>query len=170
MGYKVQKGDGWYKIAKNTGMDVNELLKLNNATLNTPIHPGQEIKTSKTNNTSNKTWAEQSSFTTLIPKKKQSSESMPAPYRSDYTKEQYVRDNAKSIQQQLVDAGYDLGKYGVDGKWGKTSQAALDKALAEGYKLENGKLSKPLPKPQAKPQSKGFANAFIPMGSQAMVY
>lgn len=153
MGYKVQKGDGWYKIAKNTGMDVNELLKLNNATLNTTIHPGQEIKVSKTNNTNNtsdKTWTEQSSFTTLIPKKKQSSKSMPTPYRSDYTKEQYVKDNAKSVQQQLINAGYDLGKYGADGKWGKVSQDALDKALADGYKLENGKLSKPSLKPRSK--------------------
>lgn len=155
MGYKVQKGDGWYKIAKNTGMDVNELLKLNNATLNTVIHPGQEIKT---NDTSNKTWSTQSSFRTLIPKKKQSSESMSTPYRSDYTKEQYVRDNAKSIQQQLVDAGYDLGTYGVDGKWGKVSQAALDKALAEGYKFENGKLFKPSLKPR-KPEAKTVQEA-----------
>lgn len=47
MGYEVKKGDGWYKIAKSQGIDVNELLALNNATLETMLHPGQQIKTSK---------------------------------------------------------------------------------------------------------------------------
>lgn len=47
MGYEVKKGDGWYKIAKNLGVDVNELLKANNASLDTMLHPGQQIKTSK---------------------------------------------------------------------------------------------------------------------------
>lgn len=47
MGYEVKKGDGWYKIAKSQGIDVNELLALNNATLDTMLHPGQQIKTSK---------------------------------------------------------------------------------------------------------------------------
>lgn len=54
-----------------------------------------------------------------------------------YEKQQ-IRDNAQSIQQQLKDAGYDLGttgknKDGVDGMWGKKSQAALDQALKDGY-------------------------------------
>ena len=47
MSYEVKKGDGWYKIAKNLGVDVNELLKANSADLNTMLHPGQQIKTSK---------------------------------------------------------------------------------------------------------------------------
>ena len=47
MGYEVKKGDGWYRIAKSQGIDVNELLALNNATLDTMLHPGQQIKTSK---------------------------------------------------------------------------------------------------------------------------
>lgn len=42
--YIVKSGDGWYKIAKNTGINVNDLLKLNNANLNTVIHPGQKLK------------------------------------------------------------------------------------------------------------------------------
>lgn len=48
MGYEVKKGDGWYKIAKNLGIDVNELLKANNASLDTMLHPGQRLKTSTT--------------------------------------------------------------------------------------------------------------------------
>ena len=47
MEYKVKAGDGWYRIAKNLGVDVNELLKANNATANTAIHPGQVLKTGK---------------------------------------------------------------------------------------------------------------------------
>lgn len=30
--YTVKKGDGWYRIAKNLGVNVNDLLKANNAT------------------------------------------------------------------------------------------------------------------------------------------
>lgn len=48
----------------------------------------------------------------------ESKQSLPTPYSLDYTEEQYLYDNAKSIQQQLKNAGYDLGKFGVDGKWG----------------------------------------------------
>lgn len=202
MGYKVQKGDGWYKIAKNTGIDVNELLQLNNATLNTVIHPGQEIKTN--NLTSLGQYVQGFSQKAKKPK------TMPTPYKPGYTEQQFIKNNAKSIQQQLVNAGYDLGKYGVDGKWGKVSQAALDKALSEGYRLDRGKLvnsekdsakstavtSNPFipvgyqagavrhlqeqtaqvkPKEESKKSSSqsakvvGSANAFVPMGAQAMV-
>ena len=155
MSYKVQKGDGWYKIAKNTGMDVNELLKLNNATLNTAIHPGQEIKTSNLTGLGR--------YVQGLYKKEEKPKTMPTPYRSGYTEQQFIRDNARSIQEQLVKAGYDLGKYGenkdgVDGKWGKTSQAALDKALSEGYKLENGKLSKVSLRPR-KPEARTVLDA-----------
>lgn len=164
MGYKVQKGDGWYKIAKNTGMDVNELLKLNNATLNTVIHPGQEIKTKVQNN--------QSGLGKYVQgfAKEETSKTMPTPYKPEYTEQQFIRDNARSIQQQLVKAGYDLGKYGenkdgVDGKWGKTSQAALDKALSEGYRLDRGKLINSK-KDNVKPTDV-TSNPFIPAGYQA---
>ena len=61
MGYEVKKGDGWYKIAKSQGIDVNELLALNNATLDTMLHPGQQIKTSKTALVSKKEPAKQES-------------------------------------------------------------------------------------------------------------
>lgn len=43
--YTVKSGDGWYKIAKANNIDVNQLLKLNGANLNTMIHPGQVLKT-----------------------------------------------------------------------------------------------------------------------------
>jgi hypothetical protein len=52
MTYKVQKGDSWHSIAKTTGIDINELLRMNNATLTTSLHPGQELKTNKTSSKS----------------------------------------------------------------------------------------------------------------------
>lgn len=65
---------------------------------------------------------------------------------------------AKELQQQLVDAGYYLGtsgrnRNGVDGQWGRKSQAALDKALSEGYVLKGNTLVKValIPKKTAKP-------------------
>lgn len=154
MGYKVQKGDGWYRIAKNTGMDVNELLKLNNATLNTVIHPGQEIKTNNLTSLGQ--------YVQGFSQKAEKPKTMPTPYRSGYTEKQFIKDNARSIQDQLTKAGYSVGK--VDGIWGKNSQAALDKALSEGYKLERGQLVSPK---KATPRTAPVSNPFIPAGYQA---
>lgn len=162
MGYKVQKGDGWYKIAKNTGMDVNELLKLNNATLNTVIHPGQEIKT-KTNTKAQNNQFGLGNYVQGFAQE-ETPKTIPIPYKANYSEEQFIKDNAKSIQQQLINAGYDLGKYGADGKWGKVSQAALDKALSEGYKLERGQLASPK---KTTLRTAPVSNPFIPAGYQA---
>lgn len=41
--YKVKPGDGWSKISKNTGVPLEQLLKLNNATTKTMLHPDQEL-------------------------------------------------------------------------------------------------------------------------------
>lgn len=83
---------------------------------------------------------------------------MGAPYRADYTASDHAKANARSMQEQLIKAGYNVGSTGADGKWGKNSQAALNKALAEGYTVRGGKLVKVGPKPElakkpaAKPQ------------------
>lgn len=76
---------------------------------------------------------------------------MGAPYRADYTAADHAKANAKSMQEQLIKAGYNVGRTGADGMWGKNSQAALDKALAEGYTVRGGKLVTANPKAQAKP-------------------
>lgn len=162
MEYKVKAGDGWYRIAKNLGVDVNDLLKVNNATLKTVIHPGQILKTSRP--------VGLGQYVQGLSKKEEKPKTMPTPYKSGYTEQQFIRDNARSIQQQLVNAGYDLGKYGenkdgVDGKWGKTSQAALNKALSEGYRLDRGKLVNS-EKDSAKSTAVTY-NPFIPAGYQA---
>ena len=155
MEYKVKTGDGWYRIAKNLGVDVNDLLKVNNATLKTVIHPGQILKTSRP--------VGLGQYVQGLSKKEEKPKTMPTPYKSGYTEQQFIKDNARSIQQQLATAGYDLGKYGVDGKWGKVSQAALDKALADGYRLDRGQLVS-----SDKPKStKIQSNPFIPAGYQA---
>lgn len=57
-----------------------------------------------------------------------------------------VRANAekdtKAMQEALLAKGYDLGKWGADGKWGNASQAAYDKAIADGWIYSDGKLVK----------------------------
>ena len=73
---------------------------------------------------------------------------MPLPYNPDQTKKQFFADNAEKFQQELKRVGYNLGtsgknKDGVDGKWGKRSQAALDQAYKDGYVYKNGRLVKP---------------------------
>lgn len=42
--YTVVSGDGWYAIARKVGFPLNDILKLNGATINTPLHPGQVLK------------------------------------------------------------------------------------------------------------------------------
>lgn len=154
MEYKVKSGDSWYRIAKNLGVDVNDLLKANNATVNTAIHPGQVLKTSKS--------AGFGQYVQGLSKKEEKPKTMPTPYRAGYTEQQFIRDNARSIQNQLTKAGYSVGK--VDGIWGKNSQAALDKALSEGYKLERGQLVSPK---KTTPRTAPVSNPFIPAGYQA---
>lgn len=153
MSYKVKKGDTLSKIAKENNMSLNELLELNGISKDKANHIsiGQEIKITKDPNSVD---FSQIGFKSPYPitmdwkSYHTDDKSMPAPFKEGYTEDDYIKDNAETIQKQLKEAGYHLGtsgknKDGVDGSWGKNSQAALDKALSEGYKLENGKLIAP---------------------------
>lgn len=42
--YKVVSGDSWWGIATTVGLDMSQLAKLNNMTINSVIHPGQVLK------------------------------------------------------------------------------------------------------------------------------
>ncbi len=42
--YTVVAGDGWYVIARKTGMLIGDLLALNKMTLMTPLHPGMVLR------------------------------------------------------------------------------------------------------------------------------
>lgn len=42
--YTVQAGDSWWSIAHRYNMDMNDLAKLNGATIQTVIHPGQVLR------------------------------------------------------------------------------------------------------------------------------
>lgn len=55
-------------------------------------------------------------------------------YTSGYTPPQGVTsaDQVRAIQQQLTQAGYNVGNTGADGIWGKNTQAAYDSYLAAG--------------------------------------
>lgn len=153
MSYKVKKGDTLSGIAKAHNMSLDELLKLNGISKDKANHIsiGQEIKITKDPNSVD---FSQIGFKSLYPitmdwkSYHTDDKSMPAPFKEGYTEDDYIKDNAETIQKQLKEAGYHLGtsgknKDGVDGSWGKNSQSALDKALSEGYKLENGKLIAP---------------------------
>lgn len=69
----------------------------------------------------------------------------------------------KNLQQQLIEAGFNVGKWGADGVWGDASKAALAKAEAAGYKIKDGVLVK-LPELVSK-AAKIAANTFNEMGS-----
>lgn len=151
MSYKVKKGDTLSKIAQQHNMSLNELLELNGISKDkaNSIQIGQGIKISKDSQVSQDSYQSEfvqgplGAFQYDYKKYITPDESKGTPYKQDYTQQDYLKDNAKSIQEQLIAAKYDLGKWGADGKWGETSQKALDKALSEGYKLENGKLIAP---------------------------
>lgn len=42
--YTVRRGDSWWKIAHNHGMDMYALAKLNNQTINNAIYPGEVLR------------------------------------------------------------------------------------------------------------------------------
>ena len=50
--YTVLSGDGLYAIARKTGISIQDLLSLNELTLNSTIYPGQVLKLSSTSETS----------------------------------------------------------------------------------------------------------------------
>lgn len=167
MSYKVKKGDTLSGIAKAHNMSLGELLKLNGISKDKAnnISIGQEIKITKDQNPSDFNqigFKSPYSITMNWKSYYTDDKSMPAPFKEGYTEDNYIKDNAETIQRQLKEAGYNLGssgknKDGVDGKWGKNSQAALDKALSEGYKFEKGKLIAPI-----NPQK--VESTFIPNG------
>jgi murein DD-endopeptidase MepM/ murein hydrolase activator NlpD len=152
MTYKVKKGDTLSSIAKAHNISLDELLTLNGISKDkaNSINVGQELKISQpspsTETPGFRTPAFNTQFTMGMdwqstPKPEDSD--MGVPYVSGYTKQDFAADHAKTIQEQLLAAGYNIGSTGADGKWGKNSQAALDRALAEGYTLKGGQLVKP---------------------------
>ena len=152
MNYKVKKGDTLSSIAKAHNMSLDELLKLNGISKDkaNSIGVGQEIKIGQPSPSIEtpefKTPAISTQFTMGMnwqPTPKPEDSEMGAPYAPGYTKQNFVKDNAKTLQEQLLAAGYSVGRTGADGKWGKNSQAALDRALAEGYTLKGNQLVKP---------------------------
>lgn len=167
MGYKVKSGDTLTKIAKEHNLPLDALLAMNNMTREqaNKIQVGQTLTVNTEPIPKNATWDVPTSFGDKSPfnKPQLRSKNIPSPYKTDYSEQDYLRDNAKSIQQQLIAEKYNVGQRGADGKWGRNSQAALDQALADGYKLENGKLIKSaLPKKDETGGVDGNNNLTIP--------
>ena len=45
-----------------------------------------------------------------------------------------TKEEVRALQQEMLNAGYDLGKYGVDGVWGPDTQLAYDMYIQSGKK------------------------------------
>lgn len=179
MSYKVKKGDTLSKIAKEHGLSLSELLKLNKIPHDKAdyIRIGQEIKVSSNPIENRKTaliarmTAKSSAKKEDIQTPKQESVLVRKPINPNIqvVDTAYLKANAKQIQQQLLAEKFDIGKTGVDGIWGKASQSALDKAKAAGYKLVNGKLVKPASSAKPELTSKSsIRRVFESMGDRAL--
>lgn len=161
MEYEVKKGDGWYRIAKNLGVNVNDLLQANNAKLDTMLQPGQKLQTSKKLVAKPKStwegsavndWVNQqiNKNTQLISKseaniQKDSAARKNKVYQGQPDKtyqEMQSKDNIQALQQQLRSLGYDIGKTGADGIMGNSTKTALANAEKDGYTLQGQKLVK----------------------------
>lgn len=171
MGYEVKKGDGWYKIAKSLGVNVNDLLKANNANIDTMLHPGQKLNITKQEETPGITnnwqsiagqnnaisnWAQQrvnDSVNTVNQgiAQKEAEEQEIQRKASQGTKgfvQQQAKANTIRLQQALLKEGYNLGRWGADGNWGNATDAAIAQAEKDGWVVNGHRLVKK-PKPQA---------------------
>ena len=77
----------------------------------------------------------------LVAKTKKQQKTPQTASTNQLTKKQLEAD-ALTIQKALLQEGYNLGKWGADGNWGDASQAAYDKALADGYSWDGTKLTR----------------------------
>jgi peptidoglycan hydrolase-like protein with peptidoglycan-binding domain len=68
-----------------------------------------------------------------------------------------MSNNIKNLQQQLYDLGYLTGPKAVDGIIGKNTRAAIAKAEADGYSIDNNKLSKKSTDPFSETREKVFS-------------
>lgn len=158
--YQVKSGDTLAKIAKQYGLSVQELMNMNGIKDANKIQVGQKIKISKTQptgvwvnpNEAAEQWANQSlqqisRISTAADQAREAREKNtkvnPVPLRPSVKSQS--KNNAINLQTQLVALGYDVGK--IDGIIGNKTNAALQRAKADGYTLENGKLIRRQQKP-----------------------
>lgn len=170
MEYEVKKGDGWYRIAKNLGVNVNDLLQANNAKLDTMLQPGQKLKTSKVSvqpsitnqwqvvagqNDAAANWFKQKIDTTMNRVNQalaeQEANEQKIQRKASIGTKGVVQQQAKAdtirLQQALLKEGYDLGRWGADGNWGRATDAAIAQAEKDGWVVDGHRLIK---KPQPK--------------------
>ena len=197
MEYEVKKGDGWYRIAKNLGVNVNDLLQANNAKLDTMLQPGQKLKTSKvpeqpsmTNqwqvvagqNNAVANWAKQRVNATVnnvnqALAEQEASENEIQRKASIGTKgvvQQQAKADTIRLQQALLKEGYDLGRWGADGNWGRATDAAIAQAEKDGWTVDDHRLVKK-PKQQSvktesTPQIFGAAGPEYAVMAQAQMF
>lgn len=135
--HKVKKGETLSKIAKSYGLSLQELLDLNGISADKANHItiGQELVTDK--NMRLPDFSKSFKLSGFTPYESSTAEAV-----IPYTPRSKEENDTILLQRQLQAKGYDLGKYGVDGKMGKVTKAALQQAIADGFKYENGMLVK----------------------------
>lgn len=195
--YKVKEGDNLTKIAKAHNMSLQELLKLNNIDPDKANHIkiGQSIKIkssqsdpstpadqrfsssareaaqewgkSKVEEVNKQSQAAEQAVKAKREAEKKANASIKTPAKPQLVSR--TKAQATNLQEQLVAAGYDLGKTGknkdgVDGAWGSKSEAALQQAQKDGYVLKDGQLIKPRPEQVYIPGLAGLDYAVFAMG------
>lgn len=169
--YQVKSGDTLAKIAKQYGLSVQELMNMNGIKDANKIQVGQKIKISRTQpigvqvnpNEAAEQWANQSlqqisRISTAADQAREAREKNtkvnPVPLRPSVKSQS--KNYAINLQTQLVAMGYDVGK--IDGIIGNKTNAALQRAKADGYVLENGKLIRRQQKPSNQTVNPEVAN------------
>ena len=168
MEYEVKKGDGWYRIAKNLGVNVNDLLQANNAKLDTMLQPGQKLKTSKVaeqpsitsqwqtvagQNDAAANWVKQRVDTTINninqALAEQEANEQKIQRKASIGTKGVVQQQAKAdtirLQQALLKEGYDLGRWGADGNRGQATEKAIAQAEKDGWTVDGHRLVKKQP-------------------------
>ena len=170
--YIVKKGDNLTQIAKNHGMTLEQLMKLNNISADQAnyIQVGQILKVQDINSDKPQITidpnyqvpratfnpGQSSTYVAPLVVKSTPTQSTTETLRpKPIDQATYLKNNAKSVQQQLLGLGYNLGKWGADGNWGNASQAAFDQAVKDGYMFKDGKFisMKPMLKPKTPPKT-----------------
>lgn len=133
--HKVKKGETLSKIAKSYGLSLQELLDLNGISADKANHItiGQELVTDK--NMGLPDFSKSFKLSGFTPYESSTAEAV-----IPYTPRSKEENDTILLQRQLQAKGYDLGKYGVDGKMGKATKAALQQAMADGLVYKNGEL------------------------------
>ena len=79
------------------------------------------------------------------------------------------RDAVKAFQQKLIDAGFDVGKDGADGIWGKNTEAAYQAMLAKNREVTPTLTQQPIQQYVPSTNTLGYRTDFDYTGSNSNI-